>query len=738
MKGHLSDRGQEMSWVWKQGNRRFRKFFAVSSLSLAAIVAPLAILSTTPASASTPTPQLIVPADPTSTVAGVAIDPVTGAIFTVNPLAETVAVLPKVSGTLFGQQVTANVQTVLEAATGLDQPASLVFDGSGNLYISNAGYADSITVLARTTGTIFGQAVTANVAVTLAAAQGIITPEGMAFDQAGNLYVVSNSLHDVAVITQSTATIFGQNAPANTTTFLPETAGASGATDVVFGTDGTMFISGDQHIYALLQSGGNVFGQDVQTATLTSLNAVTSTGPGINGMYVDGAGNLFYANQTSSSPEVDVLSSGFTQIFGTMPVLNSQTPLVNITAPYPVGVVGDSAGNLFISNGVNTNAQESGLGVIAPQQEVLFGQSLTANTYLGFPSTELLDIPAGLVVGPDGNVFVINDVSSNIVVYPSQSGTLFGQSVTKGIPAVLAAATGLTEPSTIALDNSGDLVVWSYQIGVMTIVPRVTGTIFGQSVTANVATTLNAASGLTSIVSMQFDHQGDLFVVDGSTETVQVIPSADKTLFGQSVTANTVVSLTATSTIASPTILAFDPSGNLFVPDTDGKLWMVAQQSGTLFGQAVNANIPAQFAGFTFFPSQGFGGATALSFDSLGNLYLPADTTADSYTGEIYVIAKQAGSFFGQQIPANTPTVLSSVQGLHTLLGLGLNLQGDLYILNLQGLWKLTNPNPVTPVTPATLLAATGTPFAPLGLLGVSLLGFGFALCVKAKRRREI
>ena len=298
-----------MSWVWKQGNRRFRKFFAVSSLSLAAIVAPLAILSTTPASASTPTPQLIVPADPTSTVAGVAIDPVTGAIFTVNPLAETVAVLPKVSGTLFGQQVTANVQTVLEAATGLDQPASLVFDGSGNLYISNAGYADSITVLARTTGTIFGQ-----------------------------------------------------------------------------------------------------------------------------------------------------------------------------------------------------------------------------------------------------------------------------------------------------------------------------------SVTANVATTLNAASGLTSIVSMQFDHQGDLFVVDGSTETVQVIPSADKTLFGQSVTANTVVSLTATSTIASPTILAFDPSGNLFVPDTDGKLWMVAQQSGTLFGQAVSANIPAQFAGFTFFPSQGFGGATALSFDSLGES-LPA---CRHHSGQLY------------------------------------------------------------------------------------------------------
>jgi hypothetical protein len=228
------------------------------------------------------------------------------------------------------------------------------------------------------------------------------------------------------------------------------------------------------------------------------------------------------------------------------------------------------------------------------------------------------------------------------------------------------------------------------------------------------------------------------FVINDASSTIVVYPSQSGTLFGQSVTANTVVSLTATSTLTSPTTLAFDPSGNLFVPDTDGKLWMVAQQSGRLFGQAVSANIPAQFAGFTFFPSRGFGGATALSFDSLGNLYLPVDTTADSDTGEISVIAKQAGSFFGPQIPANTPTVLSSVQGLRTLLGLGLNLQGDLYILNPQGLWKLTNPNSVTPVTPATLLAATWTQFAPLGLLGVSLLGFGFALCVNAKRRREI
>jgi len=732
-----------MNWVRKQGRFRVRTLFARGALSLMVAITPLALLSAPPASASTPTPQLVVPANPTSSSVGVAVDPLTGAIFSVNPLAETVAVLPKVSGILFGQQVTANVQSVLWAATGLDQPASVVLDSSGNLFISNAGFADSITVLPRATGTIFGQSVTANIAVTLNAAQGIITPEGMAFDISGNLYVVSHSLDQIAVVAQSTSTIFGQNALANTTTFLTETSGLSGATDVVFGPYGNMYISNGATISVLSQSGGNVFGQDIQAGNPTSLTTVTSSGDGIFGMYFDGSGNLFYVNHQSSSSEVDVLSSGVTQIFGTMPTVNTQTKLENITAPYAVGVVGDSAENLFVSNAgilgfVDGSAPQSAIGVIAPQQETLFGQSLTADTYVNFPSNELLGFPGGLVVGPEGNVFVVNDIANNIVVYPSVSGTLFGQSVTKGVPAVLTATTGLLEPATIAIDSEGDLVVWSFKTTTMTIIPRATRVIFGQSVSANVATTLTAAAALTNVASMQFDRQGDLFTVDDSLGLIQVLPSADTSLFGQSVTANTVTTLSATSSITVPTNVAIDPSGNLFIPDNAGKLWMVARQSGTLFGQAVSANIPAQFAGFTFFPSSGLGGATALSFDSLGNLYLPADTTADTYTGEIYVIAKQAGSFFGQQIPANTPTVLSSVQGLHTLLGLGLNPQGDLYILNLLGLWKLTNPNPVTPVTPAAFLAATGTPFAPLGLLGVSLLGFGFALCVNVKRRRAI
>jgi hypothetical protein len=732
-----------MNWVRKQGRFRVRTLFARGALSLMVAITPLALLSAPPASASTPTPQLVVPANPTSSSVGVAVDPLTGAIFSVNPLAETVAVLPKVSGILFGQQVTANVQSVLWAATGLDQPASVVLDSSGNLFISNAGFADSITVLPRATGTIFGQSVTANIAVTLNAAQGIISPEGMAFDISGNLYVVSHSLDQIAVVAQSTSTIFGQNALANTTTFLTETSGLSGATDVVFGPYGNMYISNGATISVLSQSGGNVFGQDIQAGNPTSLTTVTSSGDGIFGMYFDGSGNLFYVNHQSSSSEVDVLSSGVTQIFGTMPTVNTQTKLENITAPYAVGVVGDSAENLFVSNAgflgfVDGSAPQSAIGVIAPQQETLFGQSLTADTYVNFPSNELLDFPGGLVVGPEGNVFVVNDLDNNIVVYPSVSGTLFGQSVTKGVPAVLTATTGLVEPATIAIDSEGDLVVWSFKTTTMTIIPRATRVIFGQSVSANVATTLTAAAALTNVASMQFDRQGDLFTVDDSLGLIQVLPSADTSLFGQSVTANTVTTLSATSSITVPTNVAIDASGNLFIPDNAGKLWMVARQSGTLFGQAVSANIPAQFAGFTFFPSSGLGGTTALSFDSLGNLYLPADTTADTYTGEIYVIAKQAGSFFGQQIPANTPTVLSSVQGLHTLLGLGLNPQGDLYILNLLGLWKLTNPNPVTPVTPAAFLAATGTPFAPLGLLGVSLLGFGFALCVNVKRRRAI
>jgi DNA-binding beta-propeller fold protein YncE len=157
-------------------------------LCVLAIVLASVLVVQRPSGAALQAPHLVIPASPVQP-GGIAFDPITGDLFGTQPFSNSVFVIPKTSGTIFGQHVSANVEVTLDAATGLDSPADVVFDPQGNLYISNAGFSDSITVIGRSDTTVFGQSVSANVAVSLTAANNKITPVGMAFDSHGNLFV---------------------------------------------------------------------------------------------------------------------------------------------------------------------------------------------------------------------------------------------------------------------------------------------------------------------------------------------------------------------------------------------------------------------------------------------------------------------------------------------------------------------------------------------------------------------
>ena len=65
--------------------------------------------------------------------------------------------LAATSGTLFGQPVTADTLTTL--VSGLDNPIGVAVDGAGNLYYATQ---NAINVLPATTTTLYGQTVTAD------------------------------------------------------------------------------------------------------------------------------------------------------------------------------------------------------------------------------------------------------------------------------------------------------------------------------------------------------------------------------------------------------------------------------------------------------------------------------------------------------------------------------------------------------------------------------------------------
>jgi len=131
-----------------------------------------------------------------------------------------ITVIPSpTTSTVFGQSVTPNQPTTLDPGTPgtlsglITSPFGLAFDGSGDLFITSSDSISSnliIVVPSASTSSIFGQSVAPEVPVILdpgtAGSLGMLLdrPNGMAFDQAGDLFSVNYANNSVIVIAAET------------------------------------------------------------------------------------------------------------------------------------------------------------------------------------------------------------------------------------------------------------------------------------------------------------------------------------------------------------------------------------------------------------------------------------------------------------------------------------------------------------------------------------------------------
>jgi hypothetical protein len=311
----------------------------------------------------------------------------------------------------------------------------------------------------------------------------------------------------------------------------------------------------------------------------------------------------------------------------------------------------------------------------------------------------------GVATDAAGDVFVSGQ-SGHIFVVPKTTGSIFGQSVTANTPAELNAAVGISDPNGLAVDAHGDLFVAGADV--VWVLPAVSGTVFGQSVTANVAVTLNAfpspyvvyTSGggaadpnnvaLGDPYDVAFDASGDLFVANGGSSTVSVLPKANGTIFGQAVVANIASNLNAVHQ-GFPTSIAMDSSGDLFISsEQGGPIEVVPASSTTLFGQAVTANTETALNAATSSGSQG-----SVGFDANGDLFY------ESGSQGTIVVPRSSGSIFGQSVTANVATTIAN-DGYFAFDGAG-NLFGTSYGANVFVLYQPLLPSaPGTPTSVAT------------------------------------
>jgi len=511
-----------------------------------------------------------------SSPSGVTVDPA-GDVAIADTSNNAVRFVPVSSGTDFGQSMTVNdIYTVAGNATGgysgnggaatsaeIYAPNGVAFDASGDLAIAD-NYNDVVRFVPASSGTFFGQSMTANDiytvagnhtwgnagnggAATSAEMHGVI---GVAIDANGNLVLSDPYLCQVRVVAASSGTLAGQSVTAN-------------------------------DIYAFAGSGSTT------AATYSGpLSNAEFTGP--SSVRVDAAGDVVIADTGNHAVRFVPATSG--TFYGqTMTAHDIYTIAGNGTAGYSSdGAVGTSA-KLHSPGGVAVDASGD-VAIADTTNNVVRFVPTTSGTYFGVSMT-------------GGDIYTI--VGNGTAGYSGDGGA--------------ATTAELTTPKAVAFDGAGDLLIADSGNNVVRFVPATTGTYYGQSMTAHDIYTIagNGTAGYTgdggaatsaelaTPNGVHFDGAGNLLVADHGNNVVRFVPATTGTYFGQSMTANHVYTIAGNGTsgysgdggaatsakLSSAVDAAFDASGNLLIADTGNDVVrFVPTTSGEFYGQAMTAN----------------------------------------------------------------------------------------------------------------------------------------------------
>src|SRR5438034_338345 len=355
-----------------------------------------------------------------------------------------------------------------------------------------------------------------------AAASQLNDPQGVAVDNAGNLFIadsMNNRIRRIDAATQVITTVAGNGTIGVSGDGGPATSAAlSGPLSVAVDSAGNLFIGSDLRIRRLdaatgvitTVAGSGIFGECAGSATSTALPMTT-------GVAVDNGGNLFISgNRENSFRGIGLCRvDAATQMIGTY-------ASSGFGSGAPVGVAVDRAGNLFfavdeggfyVDYGAVFRADAATQAVSRVAGGGFCGVDCSFSGDGGPATSAVLADVSGVGVDGAGNLFIIDtdrvrrvDAATQVIATVAGGGSCPLGSCSgflgDGGPATSAE---LNFPLGVAVDNAGSLfiadsgsnrireVVASKQATSLAVSSSANPSVFGQAVTLSV--TVSAASG---------------------------------------------------------------------------------------------------------------------------------------------------------------------------------------------------------------------------------------------------
>jgi hypothetical protein len=550
--------------------------------------------------------------------------------------------------------------------TQLINPTAIALDSTGDIYVANEGTPDdpgSITIYR--SGSNGDVAPIARIAGTKT---GLISPDGVAVDSDGYIYV-SNDSNEAKV--PDSITVYSSGSTGNS---IPVRVISGPATKlaspggIAVDSSGNIFVTS---LNLAERSWGAVAilvyarGRTANVAPMTSIDGDCAR-IAVTGAIALGNGNVYVTNPNVPGPQSVVVYSqrnlgteadpiivrpilGFLEYAArthtgfwdnpyasrtmAMPELQCLMPISNIVGDKTringaAGITVDPAGNIYV-----TNSDSDSVGVFQPGADGNVTPSLTIESPNGVEDSNAVAIDS------EGKIYVANgggeiegrEVPTNtLTIYPAGSYANVKPIATLGGGSAGDDLSGISMPGAIAVDAHGRIFVANQTAG--------------------------------------YDLQGNITVYPaGSDGDVRPIATIGGTRTGDN------------TGLRDPVGLGFDSSGNVYVlnssggPDTNGSI--------TVYPPTANGNVAPQaiIANGVKDKQTKFESPAGMALDVAGNIYVTNDGSANGGSDSDSITIYAAGKF-GDVAP------IKIISGPHTGLnlphGIGIDSDGKIYVAN--------------------------------------------------------
>jgi sugar lactone lactonase YvrE len=454
-------------------------------------------------------------------------------------------------------------------------PMSIAVDGPGTLYVADtfnhtirkitpAGVVSTLAGTAGVSGSVDGTG----------AAARFNSPNSVAVDNAGNVYVADTYNNTVRKITQ-----------AGEVTTLAGRAGVSGSVD---GTGaGAAFSSPD-------------------------------------GVAVDSAGNLYVTDAGNNTVRKVTPAGVVTTLAGALKVSDSADG-VGASAHFviPYGVAVDTAGGLYV-----TDVGGSTIRKITPAGEVstFAGTAAQAGSVDGSGAAARFFNPYGVAADGDGNLYAADEVNGTIrkITPAGVASTLAGTARVWGGADGTGAAASFYTPYGVAADSAGNVYVADTSNSTIrkVISAGVVTTLAGTADQVGSADGTGSAARFTYPMGVAVDGAGNLYVADTWNSTIRKVSPAGvvTTLAGGPGLIGHVDGTATEARFNKPTGVAVDSAGNVYVADSSDHTIRKVTPEGVVTTLAGLAG----FAGGSDGLGTGaqFNAPTGVAVDGAGNVYV--------------------------------------------------------------------------------------------------------------------